>query len=88
MPVTMRGGAGVSPFRPTSRVARPLGRLAPLAPDSGAAACSSTMVFHAPQPSQRPDHLEEAVPQLWQTKCDVLAMPLYSGTFGEREERN
>ena len=45
-------------------------------PDSGAAACSSTMVFHAPQPSQRPDHLVEAEPQDWQTKCDVLAMPL------------
>ena len=68
MPVMMRGGAGLSPRRPTSRVARPLGRLAPLAPESGAAACSSTMVFHAPQPSQRPDHFEEVEPQLWQTK--------------------
>jgi hypothetical protein len=46
------------------------------------------MVFHAPQPSQRPDHLDEALPQLWQTNCEVLAMLLHSGTFGEREERN
>ena len=85
IPVTMRGGAGVSPRRPTSRVARPLGRLAPLEPDSGAAACSSTMEFHAPQLSQRPDHLEEAEPQLWQTNWESLAMPLCTGTFTERK---
>ena len=66
-------------------MARPLGSPAPLEPESGAAACSSMMVFHAPQLSQRPDHLVEAEPQDWQTKCDALAMALSSGTFGERE---
>src|SRR5258705_8571768 len=36
---------------------------------AGGAACSSISVFHAPQSSQRPDHLGCATPQDWQTKA-------------------
>src|SRR5262245_58212336 len=76
MPVSMRARAAVSPSRPTSRLARPLGKLTPLAPDTGAAAASSTIVFHSPQLSQRPAHLDDTAPQDWQTKLDDLAMRL------------
>src|SRR5437868_2652318 len=80
MPLSMRGGAALSPLRPTRREARPLGRLAPLAPDSGVGADSSTIVFHSPQLSQRPAHFDETAPQDWQTNWDVvLAMAPDSG---------
>jgi len=33
-------------------------------------------VFHSPQLSQRPDHLDETAPQDWQTNCEeALAIP-------------
>jgi hypothetical protein len=38
-----------------------------LRPPGGELTDSSTSVFHAPQLSQRPDHLEWAAPQDWQT---------------------
>src|SRR5262245_34772209 len=72
MPVSIRAGAAVSPLRPTRREARPFGRVAPLPPDTGAAAVSSIMVFHSPQLSQRPAHFDETAPQDWQTNCDVI----------------
>jgi hypothetical protein len=75
MPVWMRGCGGLSPRRPTRREALPFGRLAPLAPETGAEVFSSIIVFHSPQLSQRPDHLEAVLPQDWQTKLDAdLAM--------------
>jgi hypothetical protein len=43
-----------------------------LAPEIGAEAASSRMLFQAPQLSQRPDHLACTAPQDWQTKI-VLA---------------
>src|SRR6476661_6855694 len=77
IPVSMRGGAAVSPLSPTRREARPFGRLAPLAPEIGAASASSTIVFHSPQLSQRPAHFEDTAPQDWQTNWEVaLAMAL------------
>jgi hypothetical protein len=46
-----------------------------LAPETGAELFSSIIVFHSPQLSQRPDHLDAALPQDWQTKLDAdLAM--------------
>jgi hypothetical protein len=52
-----------------------LGRLAPLAPETGAVPFSSIMLFHSPQLSQRPAHLDAVLPQDWQTKFDAdLAM--------------
>ncbi len=45
----------------------------------GGAAPSSTIVFHPPHASQRPDHLEWTVPQDWQAKeREDLAMSRYS----------
>jgi hypothetical protein len=42
------------------------------------------MLFQAPQPSQRPDHLEWGVPQDWQTKCDAdLAMARHTMEHNE-----
>jgi hypothetical protein len=32
------------------------------------------IVFHSPQLSQRPDHLDATAPQAWHTKLDDLAM--------------
>ena len=68
MPLSIRCSGGSSPLSGTRRPGFPLGRLAPLAPDSGAAAASSTMAFHSPQLSQRPAHLPATEPQAWQTK--------------------
>src|SRR5262245_56473359 len=70
MPVTTRAGCGSPPVSPTSLPDRPLGRLAPLAPEAGIPAASSMMVFHSPQLSHRPDHLAWTAPQDWQTKLD------------------
>ena len=67
MPVGQRGGGGVSPARPTNSSGRPDAGF----PGPGRAMASSTMVFHSPQPSQRPAHLGLTAPQLWQTKRDV-----------------
>ena len=70
MPVERRGGGGsalssgenstvpVRVFVPRGGRGEAAGRRAMV---------SSTSVFHAPQPSQRPDHLAWAVPQDWQT---------------------
>ncbi len=63
MPVWMRGGLAISPFNPTSRDGRPLGKALPFAPEAGASVASSIMEFQEPQSSQRPDHLLWAVPQ-------------------------
>ena len=63
MPQAVRGGGASGCDRSVSRAARPLAlpRLLPVGPvDSGV---SSTMVFHSPQASQRPDHLEVLLPQ-------------------------
>jgi hypothetical protein len=59
MPLNNRGGGCVVPARPTKATLRPDLR--------GADATSSTLVFHSPQPSQRPTHLVVTQPQLWQT---------------------
>jgi hypothetical protein len=78
MPVAARGGGAASPTRPTNATARPTGLAGParFGPRRGVTA-SSTMVFHSPQPSQRPDHLLATAPQLWQTKREVgLATPV------------
>jgi hypothetical protein len=45
-----------------------------LEPDSGAAACSSTIEFQSQQLSQRPDHFDVTAPQDWQTNWEFLAM--------------
>lgn len=48
---------------------RPLLREAlPGPPPTPPPVCSSTMVFHSPQLSQRPTHLAVTAPQDWQTK--------------------
>ena len=85
MPLMIRGGAGLSPFRPTRREGLPLGMAAPLAPDTGAPTASSTMEFHAPQLSQRPDHFDVVVPQDWQTKAEFLTMPHLARTISEHK---
>jgi hypothetical protein len=73
MPVRMRSGAGVSPSSPTSRVARPFGMDAPLAPETGASmALSSASEFHSPHASQRPAHFVYIAPQLWQANLSVI----------------
>ena len=46
---------------------------------------SSTIEFHAPQLSQRPDHFDVVVPQDWQTKAEVLAMPHLARTISEHK---
>src|SRR6201746_2499480 len=66
-PVTRRGGASSSVLRSSSAKRRPLTRLVAPAP-MGAGAPSSVMVFHPPQDSHFPAHLELVVPQDWQTK--------------------
>src|ERR1051325_8234272 len=66
MPVVRRGGNSSAVFKSSSANGRPLLRLAP-AP-AGIAAASSTIVFHPPHASHRPDHLEDAAPHDWQTK--------------------
>ena len=63
----------------------PFGSVAPFEPDTGIANDSSITVFHPPQLSQRPDHLEDAPPQDWQTKFETLAMAYLRGTFRERK---
>ncbi len=66
MPEGARGGGGSSLASVVSGIFRP--RAAPSAPLPGAeeSAPSSTMLFHAPQASQRPDHLACVAPQDWQ----------------------
>jgi hypothetical protein len=61
-----------------------LGRLAPLAPDTGAAVLSCTIVFHSPQLSQRPAHLGDADPQDWQTYVvrDLTTAAMYQNNSG------
>src|SRR5262245_246304 len=70
IPVTIRGGCASPPLSPTSLLERPLGRLPPLAPETGTEGASSTMLFQAPQLSHCPDHLAWEAPQDWQTKLD------------------
>lgn len=53
-------------------------RFAPSDFDAGPAerGASSTIVFHAPQASQRPDHLLEDAPQALQEKVLDFAIPV------------
>jgi hypothetical protein len=76
MPVSTRESWAVSPLSGARPLGRPLGRLDPLAPEIGAEACSSTMLFHSPQLSHRPAHFDEAAPQDWQTKLEAFAMTI------------
>jgi hypothetical protein len=70
MPLNNLGGGSVVPAKPTK---------ATLRPDLRGDAASSTLVFHSPQPSQRPTHLLVTQPQLWQTNlggCLATAVDL------------
>jgi hypothetical protein len=68
MPLFRRDGCGVDPVRPVNSSSRPLPpRARPPPAGPGAGADSSTMVFHSPQDSQRPLHLEVTAPHDWQT---------------------
>ena len=68
--VRRRGGGSTVPVSP-SRTRRVAAR-ADLAGRPGrASAGSSAIVFHSPQVSQRPAHLEVTAPQDWQTKRGV-----------------
>ena len=65
MPVTERMTSVDGPDSSTNSILRP-----PLADwpfGASASAVSSTMVFQAPQDSQRPAHLAVLAPQDWQT---------------------
>jgi hypothetical protein len=72
MPLACRGGGALDPCSDTSSSrwprALPPAAAAGLAAAATAEAVSSTMLFQAPQSSQRPAHLAWAAPQFWQTK--------------------
>ena len=66
MPVASRATSGAETSR--SGTGRPAGRGlrdAPL-PFAGSGRGASTIVFHSPQPPQRPDHVKDSWPQDWQ----------------------
>src|SRR5882762_3621037 len=67
IPVGRRGGCSSVVFRSSSANWRPRARFL-ASPPMGGGAPSSTIVFHPPQASQRPDHLEPTAPQDWQAK--------------------
>src|SRR4029450_13221656 len=68
-PRRWRSASAVDRRRPANSSRRPLpARARPPPAGPGAAAASSTMVFHSPQLSQRPLHLFVTAPPDWQTK--------------------
>ena len=74
MPELVRGGGASSVARSVSLMGEP--RLLPSVFEAGPAdsGASSTIVFHAPQASQRPDHLLKDAPQALQEKLLDFAM--------------
>jgi hypothetical protein len=74
MPELVRGGGVSSVARSVRRIGDP--RFPPSDFEAGPAdsGASSTIVFHAPQPSQRPDHLLKDAPQAVQEKVLGFAM--------------
>ena len=61
MPDIVRGGGSSASASDDSGTVRP--RAGPVLLPGAANGASSTSVFHAPQPSQRPAHLEWVAPQ-------------------------
>ena len=83
IPEGVRGGGGSSAASPLSATTRP--RWAPRPrPGPWLSGASSTIEFHSPQASQRPDHLRCAAPQAVQVKAVTgLAMArLVAGRAG------
>ena len=84
----MRGGGASSVLRLVSCTARP--RTVPrpaLAGPEVLRPASSTMEFHAPQASQRPDHLEVMLPQSLHEKEGFLAMRPCDETVPRRQTK-
>src|SRR6056297_150653 len=74
MPEPVRGGGDSVAERSVRLIWRP--RFVPSDLEAGPEemGASSVMVFHSPQASQRPDHLEKDAPQAEQEKVPVFAM--------------
>ena len=67
--VRIRGASSISPESDVSATGVPFLACRPGPPPMPPAGLSSTMVFHAPQPSHFPAQRACTVPQLWQTNC-------------------
>src|SRR5690242_7659769 len=77
VPVMRRGGSLSTVFRSSSAILRPRLRGPALLPRGGAAP-SSVIVFHPPQASHLPAHLDVTFPQDWQTKDALDRANAYS----------